>query len=201
MSSAIILVIGGLTAAAYALFFLYDWLTIARPQVTSGPVFLAGFVLNTAAAAAMLITQVPLAPKDALFFAALAFALVSGALMIWSLFFALPKGTYVDPEVGRPCYKQGMYALCRHPGVLWYCLGFVLLAVALRTPEAAAAAAILCAGDLAYLALQDAWTFPKTFSDYPEYQQSTPLLIPTPASIAAALGGCSACVPREGGRP
>ncbi len=41
-------------------------------------------------------------------------------------FFALPfQETYVVQNVGNKVCAQGMYALCRHPGVLWF-TGFYL---------------------------------------------------------------------------
>ena len=40
--------------------------------------------------------------------------------VIYTLFFALPfDETYVKENQGRKVYTAGMYALCRHPGVLW----------------------------------------------------------------------------------
>lgn len=183
----VVLGIAGMTVAAYALFFLYDWLTVRRPSVPSAPLFALAFALNVAAAALLLISQVPAAPKDGVFFAGLTGALLFGIALIWALFFALPKGTYASPQVGRTCFKQGMYALCRHPGVLWYCLAFAFLALMLRTPESALSCAILCAGDVAYMLLQDAWTFPSTFSDYRDYRATTPLLLPNAVSLRAAL--------------
>lgn len=179
-----------LVAAAYALFFLYDWMTVKRPNARfSSALFFGAFALNAVAVIVLLVNQLSGASFDPLFVAAMICALACFALLIWSLFFALPKGTYVDPEAGRPCYKQGMYALCRHPGVLWYCLLFAFLACALRTPEALACCAILCAGDVAYMLLQDIWTFPATFSDYDAYRATTPLFLPNPASVNLALRG------------
>ena len=47
-------------------------------------------------------------------------------LLIYALFFALPfQETYVVQNVGNKVCAQGMYALCRHPGVLWF-TGFYL---------------------------------------------------------------------------
>lgn len=186
----------GMTIAAYALFFLYDWLTVRRPLVSCAWVFALALALNAVAAALLLIDQVPAAPKDGLFFVALLGALLCAAALVWALFFALPKGTYASPEVGRTCCKQGMYALCRHPGVLWYCLMFAFVALMLRTPQAVLSCAILCAGDIAYMILQDVWTFPATFGDYRQYKHTTPLLLPNAASLRAALR-----LAGEGGRP
>ena len=38
-----------------------------------------------------------------------------------------------------------------------------------------------------YIIFQDLWTFPRTFFNYKEYQQSTPFLIPNRKSIRVCL--------------
>ena len=42
-------------------------------------------------------------------------------LLIYTLFFALPfEETYCEENKLRAAYTEGMYGLCRHPGVLWF---------------------------------------------------------------------------------
>ena len=51
----------------------------------------------------------------------LAAALLFLGLLIYTLFFALPfDETYVKENHERLAYTEGVYALCRHPGVLWF---------------------------------------------------------------------------------
>ena len=55
------------------------------------------------------------------------------AALVYSLFFALPfQETYRQQEQGRHVYDGGVYALCRHPGILCFfglylCLGLAAL--------------------------------------------------------------------------
>ena len=50
----------------------------------------------------------------------LIFAALFLALEIYTLFFALSvKDAYTRPGQKRPACQNGVYALCRHPGVLW----------------------------------------------------------------------------------
>ena len=43
------------------------------------------------------------------------------ALLIYTLFFALPfEETYCEENKLRAAYTEGVYGLCRHPGVLWF---------------------------------------------------------------------------------
>ena len=42
-------------------------------------------------------------------------------LLIYTLFFALPfEKTYCEENRLRAAYTEGVYGLCRHPGVLWF---------------------------------------------------------------------------------
>lgn len=177
-----------LVVVAYILFFAHDWLLVSRPSfVRSNLVFALAFLLVVVAAGFFLFSQIALCPWDTLSLISLVMALLFFALTIKSLFFSLPKGTYASPEQGRHVYTQGMYALCRHPGVLWYCLMFVAFALMLRTPESFACCALLCAGNVAYMVFQDCWSFPRTFCDYAGYKTTVPFFIPTPTSIRHAL--------------
>ena len=98
------------------------------------------------------------------------------ALLIYTLFFALPfEETYCEDNKLRAAYTEGMYGVCRHPGVLWF------------------AGAYLCMWGMfggwkqGIYFLQDLWTFPQTFFNYKEYQKNTPFLIPNRDSIRVCL--------------
>ena len=41
--------------------------------------------------------------------------------------------------------------------------------------------------DLLYVIFQDFWTFPRTFTGYDAYKDSTPFLLPSAASIRRAV--------------
>ena len=97
------------------------------------------------------------------------------ALLIYTLFFALPfEETYCEENKLRAAYTEGVYGLCRHPGVLWF------------------AGAYLCMWGMIfwnylYIIFQDLWTFPQTFFNYREYQKTTPFLMPNRDSIKKCL--------------
>ena len=49
------------------------------------------------------------------------------ALLIYTLFFALPfEQTYCEENRLRAAYTEGVYGLCRHPGVLWFAGAYLL---------------------------------------------------------------------------
>lgn len=119
-------------------------------------------------------------------------------LLIYTLFFALPfEETYCSregkkdgicrvEEKSNVC-DRGVYALCRHPGVLWFFFFFFFCGLALHSKLFFTGGLIFSACNLGYVIFQDIWTFPKTFSDYEEYKKKTPFLIPDWKSIKACM--------------
>lgn len=105
-------------------------------------------------------------------------------LLVRALFFAFPaEEAYARQDTGRPACTRGVYALCRHPGVLWLaglclCLwggfGLPFFTVILVT-----------ALNLGLVAFEDCRVFPAKLAGYGAYRQKTPFLIPTAASIRA----------------
>lgn len=108
-------------------------------------------------------------------------------LLIYTLFFALPfEGTYVEQEKLK-VYDQGVYALCRHPGILWFFGFYIFLAAALASIELGLAAILFSTMNLLYAWIQDKLIFPRTLSGYEAYQQKVPFLIPDKASFMESL--------------
>lgn len=118
----------------------------------------------------------------------LAAAVLFLILLVYTLFFALPfDETYVKENHQRLAYTEGVYALCRHPGVLWFTGLYLCLAGALGSVEALGSFLILIVWNILYICYQDRIVFPETFSNYGEYQQITPFLIPDRNSTAACI--------------
>ena len=115
-------------------------------------------------------------------------AAVSFAALIYCLFFALPfEKTYVDPKEGRSVYDGGVYALCRHPGVLCFFAFYLFLGMAVRPYPFLQYGLYLSVLNLLYVVFQDAVTFPKTFCNYADYRKYTPFMIPTKKSICRSV--------------
>ena len=112
-------------------------------------------------------------------------AAVNALLMIRSLFFSLPKGTY-DGDISN-VVDTGLYALCRHPGVLFFGgMHFFLWLVSGRDMMLLCAACFtLC--DVLYVYVQDRRYFPLMLPGYEEYKKRVPFLIPTGASIVRCI--------------
>lgn len=104
-------------------------------------------------------------------------------VLIYTLFFALPfEETYVAQEAHKT-YDKKMYALCRHPGVLWFAGFYICLWLAFGGKSLLVMAVWFSFLNFCYIILQDCYTFPKVFSDYEDYKKRVPFLIPNGKSL------------------
>ena len=108
-------------------------------------------------------------------------------LLFYTLFFALPfEETYVSQN-GFTTYDKGVYALCRHPGVLWFFGFYLFLWLALRGETLFLITLIFNILNFGYVVLQDCLTFPRVFCDYDNYKKYVPFLIPNLNSIKECI--------------
>lgn len=176
-----------LIVAAYVLFILYDWYCVKQPKVHSiDRLFWAAGLMVAAATVCFIGKSVKhmYGFPSVLLLILAAVALVG---MVIALFFTLPKDTYTKPGRRRKTYKGKLYALCRHPGVLFYCLFYVLLWLAMPSPHGAIELILFCVGNIIYMVIQDLWSFPIIFYDYDEYKKRTPMFFPTIKSIRRCI--------------
>lgn len=114
-------------------------------------------------------------------------AAVAFAALVYCLFFALPfEETYADQGSGNRVCRTGVYALCRHPGVLCFAAMYLMLGLAVLPNRMILRGMLFSALNLAYVCFQDRITFPRTFCDYEDYQKKVPFLIPTQKSVHTA---------------
>lgn len=170
---------------AFLFFLLYDWNQCHENRAWLRPFFALGCLLLCGATLALAfpLRGVVSTPWGAGRGAAAVVAAAALLLLLYTLFFALPfQKTYIAQDAHK-VYKQGMYALCRHPGVLWFALFYVCYAIALGKPTALWAALLFSLWNILYVVLQDRFFFPRLFDDYEQYRESTPFLIPNSGSI------------------
>lgn len=104
------------------------------------------------------------------------------ALLVYTLFFALPvKASYARPGAKRPACTTGIYALCRHPGVLWFAGLYGCLWAACGVPlwEAALYGGL----NVLLVIFEDRCVFPARLEGYGAYQAATPFLLPSAQSV------------------
>ena len=172
-----------LSLCGFALFFLSDYNDWRWGRKALRVCFPLGGVLLIAGTARDL--HWPSAPAAG--WARAAVLLLGAAfllLLIYTLFFALPAAaSYARPGEKRRACTTGVYALCRHPGVLWFAGLYVCLWAAGGLPLWEAA---LCCGlNVGLVIFEDRCVFPALLEGYGAYQAATPFLLPDRRSLAA----------------
>ncbi|HHU18491.1 MAG TPA: hypothetical protein GXZ70_09860 [Clostridiales bacterium] len=169
---------------AFLFFVLYDInkVTINNRLLRSS--FLLGLILLTIATFGLIYNAINGIDKTGESYARTFFfgilALISLVLLIYTLFFAVPfKETYFQSESQLKLCDEGVYALSRHPGVLWFTGFYFFLWLALPNPLLLLGAVLFSLLNYFYVLFQDKWVFMKMFSGYGEYKASTPFLFPT----------------------
>ena len=113
---------------------------------------------------------------------------VSSSFLIHSLFVSLPfRKTYVATGVGDRLITAGVYALVRHPGVIWFALVMLSLIPVSRSRLLLIAAPTFILLDIVLVVIQDRFVFGRMFKEYEAYRQETPMLWPLRRSINAFL--------------
>ncbi|MBR4935179.1 MAG: hypothetical protein IKZ01_04840 [Anaerotignum sp.] len=150
--------------------------------------FTIGSVLLLISTVSLLRKIIPMAmPLDGNQIVSVIFAGLFLILLIYTLFFALPFETTYVAQDAHKTYDKKMYALCRHPGVLWFAGFYICLWLAFGTKPMLVMAVWFSFLNFCYIILQDRYTFPKIFSDYGDYQKSVPFLIPNGKSLKRCL--------------
>lgn len=174
---------------AFIFFYIFDLNKIWFLKKSLNICFAVGIVLLAFSTAGILLgnyqgfeVSIPLK----LLFWALS---VGSLLMIfYTLFSALPFAeTYKGVEKGNSVVDRGMYALCRHPGVIWFFFFYLFLWLASGKMMMMWAGMIWTIMDIIYVYVEDRWFFPAVLSGYDQYKRKVPFLIPSPASIKKCM--------------
>lgn len=103
------------------------------------------------------------------------------ALQIYALFGCFPSKNAYGSDRKQSVYDKGIYALCRHPGFLFFAGMYICLCFGTELPWYTAA--LYIALDLALVIFEDTVAFPKTVAAYDDYKKTTPFLIPNMKSV------------------
>lgn len=109
-------------------------------------------------------------------------------ILIYTLFFALPfDETYLKENKERLAYMDGIYSLCRHPGVLWFAGAYFCFWGMTGELNKGIYFVGMIFWNYLYILFQDYWVFPLTFTNYGEYKKNTPFLLPNKKSVKTYL--------------
>ena len=178
-----------MAVAAFVLFFIYDWNSIHRKNRVVQRFFGLGTAVLAVSAVGCLIQQKRNITwevwQTAVFLAAF---LLAVGLLVYALFFAIPfDETYLKESESRNACTEKMYALCRHPGVLWLAAVLGICAWYKWNIATLGYAVVVTVCNLCYVIYQDMLIFPATFQNYREYRRKTPFLIPDKESIRTCI--------------
>lgn len=178
-----------LGSLGFICYFIYDVNSVTKKLRVFRTSFAAGSVLVLLGTIDMVIEgwkDVNLSDPNNLIW--LFGAVMMFGLLIYTLFFALPfDSTYIDQSEQRRTYTEGVYALCRHPGVLWYSGMYLSIWGIMTSWKVFFSVMIYIGWNIVYIILQDKIIFPRTFTDYEEYKKITPFLIPDIKSVKRCI--------------
>lgn len=113
---------------------------------------------------------------------------ISFLMLIYSLFINLPfRKTYITIGIGDKLITTGLYALVRHPGVIWLSLVLFSLVLVSKSSSLLIATPIFILLDIVLVIMQDKLFFGRMFDGYNSYRQGTPMLLPNRKSINAFI--------------
>lgn len=119
-NSVVFLAIGVL---AFLIFYFYDFNTVFFDTQFGKKCFNIGAFLLFVSTIGIISNEVKFVEPSSVFVIKIIISVIFLCLLVYSLFFALPKEAFDGSLVNKNVYREGMYALCRHPGVLWL-IGF-----------------------------------------------------------------------------
>lgn len=179
-----------LGTTGFLLFFIYDINSVLWKRSVIQKFFAAGCccVVISALWASVIAhcdgTACPPVLKICFIIGSLVFLI----LLFYTLFFALPfDETYREESRERTAFTEGIYGLCRHPGVLWFAGAYLCLWGMSGASSQGIYFISMIFWNYLYIVFQDTWVFPRTFTNYAEYKQQTPFLIPNRKSIRACF--------------
>lgn len=178
-----------LGTAGFLLYFVYDINSITWKNSVMQKFFAIGSVCVVGSAVWVLWESLS---EKAVHLVCCAFfgagSLVFLGLLIYTLFFALPfDETYLKGSKERLAYTEGIYSLCRHPGVLWFAGAYLCFWGMSGDLDRGIYFGLMIFWNYLYIIVQDLWIFPVTFTNYEDYKRNTPFLLPNRRSINAYL--------------
>jgi len=167
----------GFSAAGFLLLFAAELFRFRRRPRFSVPAARTGYILIGFSLAAAAYGSGASSGSPVNFPAGLILALVSAALLVYSVFIEIPLLKRKLNITGNLAVTSGTYGFCRHPGFLWLSLllaGIVLM----RGPGAVPYAIVTVVLNFLLVLSQDRIFFPEFFSNYGEYRRNVPFLVP-----------------------
>lgn len=173
---------------AFVFFFFFDVYTLKNQRVKKRFYGIIGVGVLVYLVVMVTVNSIRIDFPIPLRIAAFVFWVGITFLLIYSLFLEIPfVKTYAKKQQNNELVKNGTYALCRHPGVLWFGLSFLFFFYTIGAVLLIPAGIVWTSVDVLYVYLQEKLIFYKIFPDYKDYVKITPMLIPTKVSIKKCI--------------
>ncbi len=172
--------------AAFAMFFLGDFNDWRLKNRLLRSCFYLGVVMLAASTVGLCIKQdsTPLSARYRVPF--LVLALFFGLFTLYSVL----SVSFVNRGNGeKRVFSGGLYAVCRHPGFLFFVPMYICLWLGAGLPFVAAA--VFIGLNLLLVLFEDKLVFPAFLQGYSEYKTTTPFIVPNAKSIIRAAGNNS----------
>jgi len=165
--------------AAFMLFILYDYNQIASNRKGLKLLFPAGIAILLTASVEIAVHSIVVydfGNKLTALFWLVSFAFF--VLLIYTLFFAVPFDAAYVKGSKHKLRTDGVYGMCRHPGVLFLAGVYLFIALAMGKRDLLVGGAIFTFCNIVYEFIQDRWIFPRVFEGYDEYRKKIHFLLP-----------------------
>jgi len=111
---------------------------------------------------------------------------VSAGLLFYSVFIETAPGAArraaagdaSEQKIERTAVTRGTYGIVRHPGFWWFLLLQISIIWLTGHKDTIIIAEGLVSMNFALIMIEDRWIFPRIFSNYGEYKQQVPMLLP-----------------------
>ncbi len=187
----VVVVLGG--AGSFIIFFIADYFEINYKKTAKVLAWVTGFIVL------LFFHYCAFISRDKIFHfpfyirvAAFILAFIFFLFMLYSVSIEI----YLHKKRGLTYSESGLittgtYAICRHPGIIWYILMLTGLFISSGSKAMLVAIPIWGGMDILYAHIQDRYFFVKLFGDdYKRYRETTPEFIPTLKSIKKACKTC-----------
>ena len=171
-----------ISTCSFAALALYDYLQIVERPILTILFSIFGYTGVISSIIFLILSEkTGYFPTGGLFVFLWGLAAVFVLLLAYTTFFAFRfGGDGAEQKSGRnrKASAAGMYGLVRHPGFYWFTLLIIDLIVIFRTAQVLSGGMYLILLNFGLILLEDRVLFPRIFSNYRQYQEQVPFLIP-----------------------
>lgn len=173
--------------SSFVFFFIFDKNKLNGGSAINPYLNAMGFIiLNVSTIMTIIKSKAHLAPIGQVVIGCI-LAFLGIILVVYSIFIELPNDTFRAETKKTKVYRNGTYALCRHPSALWLIMVYIGIYLVWPGNIMLVMGIVISAANTIYVYIQEKFFFTELFTDYNEYKEKTPMLVPNKISIKRCL--------------